>query len=142
MNIIEKRKKDRFRAEKGAVVEFSKPRFFNLGKPRVIRSAPIVDISKGGLAFEYRDQKMWSVDFDNLSIALPENEVRIDRVPIKIISDKTVGDSVSTVNSRRCGVKFSQLSIEQKSQLLYFINHHTRERQPVHIRERYSSSTH
>lgn len=138
MDIIEKRKQDRFQVEAGAVVEFSKPRFLNLGKPRVVKSAPIVNISGGGLAFEYEGRKMWSVEYQDLSITLKDGILRIENLPIKVISDRMVGNPLVSDRKRRCGVRFNSLSPEQKSQIRYILHHHTTEKQPIQIFQNFS----
>ena len=56
-DFVERRKQLRVKIKEGAFVELHKPRLFNLGKPRIIKSFSIIDISVNGLAFQYADRK-------------------------------------------------------------------------------------
>jgi len=123
--LIERRRPGRFKAKEGVVVEFSKPRFFNLLKPRVVKSAHIIDISNEGLAFEYEGRKMWTTDFKELSISVSGDDEKIDSVPFKIISDRKIANFSESVYGRRCGVQFGQLAAHHRSQIHHFIKNHT-----------------
>ena len=124
-DFIEKRKHRRFKVEKGTVVEFYKPRLFNLGKPRVFKSAPITDISMGGLAFQYIDNVIWMQQFKELSISKPSDKIQIDHLPYEVVSDFTISTLPDDRFIRRCSIKFENLAPEQKSQLDHFLQHHT-----------------
>lgn len=50
--LVERREHERYLVKEGIVAEFHKPRLFKLGKSRIVKSVPIVDISLGGLAFQ------------------------------------------------------------------------------------------
>jgi hypothetical protein len=124
-----RRKKDRFSAKEGAFVEFNKPykpRLFNLGKPRTaILSAQIIDISSGGLAFQYVDHEMWSHDYGVLSISISHKKNnKIVQVPFRVVSDFTITKLSNSKFKRRCGVKFGRLTYPTKFQLYSFINAH------------------
>ena len=45
----ELRKQNRFKIREGIIVAFQKPRLFNLGRPRIVKTASITDINKRGL---------------------------------------------------------------------------------------------
>lgn len=123
-NIIERRKHNRFGVEDGVTVEFLKPRFFKLGKPRVIKSARMIDISLEGLAFEYVDQNMWSPNFNELSIKKVSGATKLDRLPFKALSDFSTYKLPNAMQVRRCGAKFGQLTQGQQKRLRYFIQDH------------------
>jgi len=55
-NFAERRKYNRFKVAEGAFAKFHKPRLFKLIKPRIVKSAPIIDISLEGLAFQYNER--------------------------------------------------------------------------------------
>jgi hypothetical protein len=124
-DFTEKRKHCRFKVKKGTVVEFYKPRLFNFGKPRVFKSAPITDISAGGLAFQYIDNETWLQKFKELSISKPSDEIQIDYLPYEVVSDFTISTLPDDKFIKRCSVKFENLTPEQKSQLDNFLQHHT-----------------
>ncbi len=120
-NIIERRKQHRFKVKEGAFAEFHKPRFFKLGKSRMVKSAPIINISIEGLAFEYTDGDMWSPEFNELSISKTADDIQIEKVPFKAISDFLTSRPSDSMFIRRCGVKFGDLTPTQKDQLHRFI---------------------
>jgi hypothetical protein len=130
-NFVERRKNNRFKAKKGPLVEFLKPRLFNLGKPRIVKTASIVDISKEGLSFEYVDKNMWSLDFNELYIGDSIDEIKIEKVPFKVVSDFSISRIQNSTFLRRCGVKFGELTAEQKAQLHYFILDHAISDHPI-----------
>ena len=123
-NIIERRKHNRFGIEDGVLVEFHKHRFLRLGKPRVVKSARMIDISLEGLAFEYVDQSMWSPDFDELSIKKTSGETRLERLPFKALSDFSTSKLPNSLQVRRYGARFGQLTSSQQHKLRYFIQDH------------------
>jgi len=124
-HFVERRKKNRFKVKEGALVQFYKPPRFKLGKPRVIKSAPIIDISVGGLRFEYIARNMWPHNFDSLVISKASDKTRIDNVPFKAVSDFPISTLPNSTTLRSCGVKFMGLSPNQKSYLDSFIRDYT-----------------
>ena len=125
-DFVERRKQLRVKIKEGAFVEFHKPRLFNLGKPRIIKSFSIIDMSLNGLAFQYADRNMWSYDFNQLSISktISKTDDKIEKVPFKAVSDFSVSRLANSRFIRRCGVKFGKLTLAQKSQLVSFIRNH------------------
>ena len=113
-NFAERRKYNRFKVAEGAFAKFHKPRLFKLIKPRIVKSAPIIDISLEGLAFQYTDRTMWSPNFNELSISKAAVDVKIDNVPFKTISDFLASRFSDSTLIRRCGVKFGKLTPSEK----------------------------
>jgi len=124
-HIVERRKQSRFKIKGRAFVEFQKHRFFKLGKPHVIKSAEIIDVSLEGLAFQYTDRNMWAHDFNELSISKTDDDIKIGNIPFKAVSDFSVSRLSNSMFIRRCGIKFGELTPAQKLQLDYFIRNHT-----------------
>ncbi len=124
-HFVERRRMKRFKVKEGTFAEFHKPRLFKLGKSRIIKSIPIIDISLKGLAFQYTDRNMWSPNFNELSISRIADEVKIDKVPYKAVSDYSISNVANSTFLRRCSVKFGELTPAQKSQLNHFIQNHT-----------------
>ena len=123
---IEKRRWNRFKVKTGVFAEFFKPRFLNLGKPHLVRSAPIIDVSLEGLSFQYIDRNMWSPNFNELTISnsVTTDEIKIDKVPFKAVSDFPITRLPNFIFKRRCGVKFEKLTLNQKHQLQSFIQNY------------------
>ena len=122
---VERRKYKRFKAKEGIVAEFHKVRFLKIGKPRLVKSVPISDISLGGLGFQYTSQSIWPVNFDTLSISTAFDEIRVDHVPFQTITDFSKTKFRDSMSLRKCGVKFGELTSNQKSDLNNFIHKHT-----------------
>jgi len=130
-HFIDRRKCVRFRAKEGTLAQFYKPRIFKLGRPGIVKSAQIFDICLDGLAFQYIDQNMWTPDFNELSISKGADEIKINKVPFKAVSDFSMFRFRKSLFKRRCGVKFEKLAPSQKHQLHYFIMKHTIDNQSV-----------
>jgi len=124
-DFVERRKQKRSKVKDDAFVKFYKPRFFNLGKPRIIKSAAIIDISLGGLAFQYVGCAMMSHDLYELSIANTTGAIKIDKVPFQAVSDFSISRLSNSNFIRKCVIKFGWLNPAQKSQLASFIQNHT-----------------
>lgn len=123
-DFIEKRKHKRFEVTGEAFVEFYKSRFFKFVKPRLVKYGRIINISEGGLACTYVDHKMWSMDFNELTISDYNNEIKIDKVPFKILRDFSQSKLPDSKYLRKCGIKFGELTSDQKSTLYSFIHAH------------------
>jgi len=130
-NFVERRKSYRFKAKEGTFAEFHKSSIFRLGKSRIVKSAQIVDISFDGLAFQYIDHTMWTPNFNELSISKAIDGIKIEKIPFKALSDFSISRLPNSLLKRRCGVKFGALTPNQKNQLHYFIQDHTRSHQSV-----------
>ena len=88
------------------------------------KSGEIIDISIGGLAFSYLEREDWTDGSFDHGMLLGEEDLRIDDIQLKVISDCAINSGFSVV--RRCGVKFEQLTAKQLAQLEYFIWANTR----------------
>lgn len=135
-NFAERRKHHRFKVKEGALAEFYKPSLFKLRKPRITKSAPIVELSGGGLTFQYISRNLWTPNLNELSISEPDNKLKIGKLPFKTITDYSVSRVENAMSLRRCGVKFEELTPNQKYQLHYFIQNHTINNRPIDRRSR------
>jgi hypothetical protein len=109
----ELRKQNRFKLREGIIVAFQKPRLFNLGRPRIVKTASIIDINRRGLAFKYMSHKMWPADFNKLSILQTTDEIEIDNLPYEVVSDFKAPNFTKSKPIRKCGVKFGELTLNQ-----------------------------
>ena len=110
----ERRQYTRFKAKEDAVVIIS------------TQSAKLygfmVDISKGGISFEYIPSNDEMIDTKELNIVLDGTGLRFDRLPSKSVSDFELQEEDYTpVKMRRQGVQFVGLTKEQVSNLEWFI---------------------
>lgn len=120
--IVEGRKHKRFRVQDGAFAVAGMP-----PHPRCIPPGQIVDVSRGGLAFQYvAGEEEGSNGSFELVILVANNNFHSDKVPFETISDFEIANEVpfSSITMRRRGVQFGKLTDKQISQLDYFIRNH------------------
>ena len=119
---IERRKHKRFKV-KGDI-------FAVLGKNSQAMGR-IVDISKGGLAFNHNGGKVEPAEMSELSLLFADRiSMDISRTSLKfrsrIVSDnETVKNGNSNQTKRRCAVQFDDLTWYQNSSLDNLISHQT-----------------
>ncbi len=109
----ELRKQNRFKIREGINVAFQKLSLFNLGRPRIVKTASIIDINRRGLAFQYTSHKMWPADFNKLSILQTTDEIEIDNLSYEVVSDFKASSFTKSKPIRKCGVKFRELTLNQ-----------------------------
>jgi len=122
---VELRKQNRFKIRECIFVAFQKPRLFNLGRPRIVKTASIIDINRSGLAFQYISQKMWPTYFNKLSILQNTDEIEIDNVPYEVVSDFKASNFTENKPIRKCGVKFGELTLNQAILLNHLLMSYT-----------------
>ena len=111
------RKHRRLRVQDGAFVAI-KPSDTHVGR--------LVDISMGGLAFDYVIGEKLPRPPTELEIFVKGGAFRLSNIPCKAIWVKASGQSrVTSVNRRRCGVRFGELTDHQEVKLKEFIETHT-----------------
>ena len=117
---LERRQYDRFRSGDNAcvVIPTHPDRFYGF----------LVDISKGGVSFEYIPFDEPIKDANELDIIMDGTGVRFNRLPVKSISDFEIQDhEYSPVRMRRRSVQFTDLTPDQISTLEGFIQNNTPE---------------
>lgn len=115
----------RYKAKSGLFVIFRRPARFKLWKSYRVYAASIIDISLKGIRAQYTASNMWPYDVDTLSIATADENVLIDSVPYKLISDRIAMTAPNTGNLRRIGIKFVNLSDHHIWQLLSILQNYT-----------------
>jgi hypothetical protein len=92
----------------------------------------IIDISMGGLAFEYYSSTEDSNLYDSMvTIFITVNNFYLENIPCQVISDRPkCGSNKATVlNSnykvKRCGIQFKNMSEEKRQRIEYFLNNQT-----------------
>jgi hypothetical protein len=90
------------------------------------RLGGMVDISKGGLSFQFIDTKGPVSSYSELDIFISGYGIKVESLPFEIISDIVTEKEIpfNPVFTRRLGVKFSSLSEAKKSQIYSFIQKH------------------
>ncbi len=116
-NRNEQRREKRFFTEDRAIACFNDPSI-------TFPIAHIIDISKGGLSFQYLRTPTSKQDIKEFDLnILFDDEILIEEVPIHIITDDIMIEGHLTMY--RCGVKFGDLSQYQNKQLEIFIQNYT-----------------
>lgn len=111
---VERRKSKRFPVQSGAYVVFN---------PKSNLQGQIVDISLDGLAVLFTQKEEWFSKSLELSILINEDDLCLRKIPAEIVSSFAIAsDMVSgSEDMQRYGVKFGELTSEQKLQLEHFI---------------------
>jgi hypothetical protein len=87
---------------------------------------PIVNISRGGLAFRYVASQRRSKESSTLTISVSDNTFTLGMMPYRLVWDVASPQSFSygDIALRYCGVEFGELKDFQKLALRYFIKHY------------------
>ncbi len=94
--------------------------------PRSSIMGNIVDISLDGLSFRYIASPKASNRSSHIDILLTDGSFRLNKIPVKTISDFEIdGETSVGVETRQCSVQFGDLTDNQKSDLRYFIQTYT-----------------
>jgi len=94
------------------------------------RLGKILNISRGGLLFEYLCYGTDAANVSLVDIFLPDNEFHLFGIPCRIIADEIppagVGcTNLSVVTCKRCSLCFGQLSDAQRERLKFFLENFT-----------------
>ena len=116
---VEKRKFTRFKVKDLSFALLKSDFYEELGE--------IIDISKGGLAFQYLVGENLIKEAVELDIILAHNGFHLKELPCKTISDFEIINEIyfSSLKMRRHSIKFADLDNKQISELDYFIKQHT-----------------
>ena len=96
-----------------------------LSRPSDAGAGVLLNISMGGLMFEYITMKAPSIEATELEILMPNGEFRLGGIPCQGIWDKATAQvSTTSLHKRQCGVQFGQLTQSQIVQLEYFVQNY------------------
>lgn len=85
----------------------------------------LTDYSYGGLSFEYIDSNVRNGGNVSVDVFLVDDSFHIHNLPCEVIYDFEVKSDQLTelsLETRRCGVKFSTTTIAQKNQIATFLS--------------------
>ena len=125
MQITRRRKWKRFKIKGGAIVLLHKPRLIDIGKPKLIELGPAVDISMGGLAVQFVENKNRLIDSNTVSISIPSTGVTLGNLECKTISEKVIASLPNGKQIYNRCLEFINLTSLQNLQLESFIRKHT-----------------
>ncbi len=128
--LVERRRGTRFRVENGCFAALF-PRFAVVGQ--------IMNVSRGGLAFDYLASEARTNGPSQLQILLTDHSFCLKTVPFRTVSDFAIPREFSfgSITLRRCGVQFGELTRSQRLDLEYFIRFYTSDEvwvshEPIH----------
>ncbi|MFO7558855.1 MAG: PilZ domain-containing protein [Desulfobacterales bacterium] len=86
----------------------------------------MVDISRGGLSFQFIDTKEVGSSYSELDVFVSGHGIKLESLPFEIISDimMETESPFYPVVTRRVGVKFFPLPEAKKNQVYSFIQKH------------------
>ncbi|MFH1981451.1 MAG: hypothetical protein ABIL58_06390 [Pseudomonadota bacterium] len=122
---IQRRKWKRFKIKGGAIVLLHKQRVIDIGSPKLIELGPIIDISLGGLAVQYVENKKRAITATELSISVPSEGIALSGLEFLMISDKAIAQLPDGKLIRNRCVEFANLAPQKRFQLESFINHYS-----------------
>ena len=105
---VRRRKWKRYTVKGGSIVYLYKPAV--IGSPNLIEMGPIVDISMGGMAFQYMETKKRQADWQELSIGMPSADFQVDGITFDEISDFEVALLPDGKSIRNRCVRFDKLT--------------------------------
>ncbi len=119
---VERRKHERIFLHKDAFAVI-KP-----GSSRLL--VPVLDISLGGLAFQYMDKLKWRDGSVRIDLIIPEEEFYLQALPVKRIVDMEIVQPLPSgrTNVRKQSLQFDDLSTVQSSWLDHFIRQYQKPR--------------
>ena len=116
--VVEQRKHQRYRV---------KDRSFAVLGPDAVRLCHLLDISKGGLSYRYfADNNELSGESSELDILCGE-EFYLEKIPTLVVSDVMLDaeSPFGSLDMRRRGIQFGELTAKQIEQVDYFIERNT-----------------
>lgn len=121
---VQRRKWKRFKVKGGAIVLLQKPRLIDIGRPKLIELGPVIDISLGGMAVQYVENKKRTTDAKALSISIPLEGIALSSLGFHIISDKPIAKLPDGKQILNRALEFIDLSAQKRYRLESFINHY------------------
>ncbi|WP_080808975.1 PilZ domain-containing protein [Desulfamplus magnetovallimortis] len=116
--IKERRQHERYRARDGAFAAIS-PNSFKLGQ--------IINISRGGLAFQYIETQIEDFEKEESQIFLSSKGFYVRGLGFQQVSDRVIPSEnpYSTLTMRQCAIKFENLTMDQMVNIDNYILHNT-----------------
>ncbi len=117
VDMVERRKQDRFKIDTGTYVFCPSPNNIFMGK--------VVDISRSGIAFNYFTDNPAPDDISELGILVSRSGSALENLPFQIVSDEDMpGHPASILVMRRRSGRFLTLTPAKENELKRFIENH------------------
>lgn len=117
-----KRESERFPLKKGAMIALSERNDI----ADIFKFGQILNICKGGLAFEYESGFPVGIETGFINIIGIKKPVYVQAVPYKIVYDMEIvaKSNCNAHKYRRCGLKFGKLSSDHVTRLIALLKHY------------------
>ncbi len=118
----EQRRYERLRANENSFAAFAR-------EQEHITVGSLVDISEGGLAFEYiTEQEVENISQKRaIDIFVLGNMFHVHNIPCTVVYDRPVETSfLRRFKTKRCGVQFSECDAAKAEQIRSFLNNYTK----------------
>ena len=95
------------------------------------RVGKLIDLSLGGLAFEYLSDEDHNGAYSQIDIFKVGEVFNLHNLPCKIVYDIPIFQACDStalskhIQNRRCGIEFNNISKESNEQLTLFLEYHT-----------------
>ncbi len=122
---FDRRKNQRFLANGGTLILTRKPLFLNFGKTRLIKFGPVINISEGGISTQYISSKKRSEKYNQLSIIMPAEDLKLDNIFFETVWDFQKTEFLKSQTIRQRCIRFHDLTDAQKFQIEYLLENHT-----------------
>lgn len=88
---------------------------------------PVVNISMGGLSFQYTSRDASMPVSNILGIFLGSDDLLIDKITTRVVDDRLIsqGSAFLKAATRQCSIEFTTLTPSQRDNLIDFINRKT-----------------
>jgi len=115
----ERRKSQRYGLKDDIFITLSKPCLWKRHKTSRL-FAPIFNINFKGIAFKYINRGLFALEYNLISILLPNKMHAIEKLPFKVVHDKKISDLPHSLELRKRGGKFDFFNLEKKAEFEKF----------------------
>jgi hypothetical protein len=95
--------------------------------PNSTKVGRVIDISLSGLAFRHVDKEEPLSGLNELDVFMIDHDFHVNKIPFETVSDYEIRNEgpLALMKTRQSGLRFGELTPNQRSLLEYFIQNHT-----------------
>jgi len=114
---VERRRHQRYKIKDNA---------FAIINPEPVRLVPILDIALDGVGVYVNNEDHWLNKVSKLEIMVADCSFYLENLPVESISNFKAfpANPSHLIDGRRCSLKFGSLTLNQKTELKYFIRNY------------------
>jgi hypothetical protein len=132
---VERRRHQRYKIKDNA---------FAIINPEPVRLVPILDIAMGGVGVYVNDREQWLIEASKLEIMVADCSFYLANLPFESIANFNAfpAKPSNLIDGRRCSLKFSTLTLSQKTELKYFIRNYAQRGTLWQVVQKFSKMLH